>query len=175
VPPDPDRAAGSCHVNDLAALSDLDVPLSGQPVGGRSDVVHELSPTVRPRRAGCGTATPTNAWPPLDFITGYVGGRAKSLGEASPPVVAATFAWFEPNLLAGWYEAARSTVPRDRLMAVRDTATASSLAEVLAGDDPTSIADLLAGAAAGADGTGRPLFSGLRGRGRPDDPFQRLW
>jgi hypothetical protein len=60
-------------------------------------------------------------------------------------------------------------------MAVRDTATASSLAEVLAGDDPTSIADLLAGAAAGADGTGRPLFSGLRGRGRPDDPFQRLW
>jgi hypothetical protein len=111
----------------------------------------------------------------LDFITGYVGGRATSLGEASPPVVAATFAWFEPNLLAGWYEAARSTVPRDRLMAVRDTATATSLAEVLAGDDPTSIADLLAGAAAGADGTGRPLFSGLRGRGRPDDPFQRLW
>jgi hypothetical protein len=52
VPPDPDRAAGSCHVNDLAALSDLDVPLSGQPVGGRSDVVHELSPTARPRRAG---------------------------------------------------------------------------------------------------------------------------
>ncbi len=40
----------------------------------------------------------------LDFLTGYVGGRAASLGEPSPPVVAAAFAWFEPNLLAGWYE-----------------------------------------------------------------------
>jgi hypothetical protein len=79
----------------------------------------------------------------LDFLTGYVGGRAASLGEPSPPV--------------------------------RDTATAASLAEVLAGDDPAGVADLLADAAEGADGAGRPLFSGLRGRGRPGDPFQRLW
>ena len=28
----------------------------------------------------------------LDFLTGYVGGRAASLGEPSPPVVAAAFA-----------------------------------------------------------------------------------
>lgn len=56
-----------------------------------------------------------------------------------------------------------------------DPATAASLAEVLAGDDPTGVADLLADAAEGADGTGRPLFSRLRGRGRPGDPFQRLW
>ena len=111
----------------------------------------------------------------LDFITGYVGGRAASLGDPAPPVVAAAFAWFEPDLLAGWYEAARSAAPRDRLLAARDAATAGSLAQILAGDDPAGIADLLAGAAAGADGTGRPLFSGLRGRGRPDDPFQRLW
>src|ERR1700683_3810008 len=111
----------------------------------------------------------------LDFLTGYVGGRAASLGEPSPPVVAAVFAWFEPNLLAGLYEAARSTVPREQLLAVRDTATAASLAEVLAGDDPTEVADLLAHPVEGADGTGRPLFSGLRGRGRPGDPFQRLW
>ena len=111
----------------------------------------------------------------LDFLTGYVGGRAASLGEPSPPVVAAAFAWFEPNLLAGWYAAARSTAPRERLLAVRDTVTAASLAEVLAGDDPTGVADLLADAAESADGTGRPLFSGLRGRGRPSDPFQRLW
>src|SRR6202050_2414010 len=111
----------------------------------------------------------------LDFLTSYVGGRAASLGEPSPPVVVATFAWFEPSLLAGLYEAARSAAPREQLLAVRDTATAASLAEVLAGDDPTEVADLLAGAAEDADGTGRPLFSGLRGRGRPGDPFQRLW
>ena len=45
----------------------------------------------------------------LDFLTSYVGGRAASLGEPSPAVVVATFAWFEPDLLAGLYEAARST------------------------------------------------------------------
>ncbi len=111
----------------------------------------------------------------LDFLTGYVWGRAASLGEPSPPVVAAVFAWFEPGLLAGLYETARTAVPRERLLAVRDAATAASLAKVLAGDDPAEVADLLADAVQRADGTGRPLFSGLRGRGRPGDPYQRLW
>jgi len=111
----------------------------------------------------------------LDFLTGYVGGRAGSLGDPAPAVVVAAFAWFEPGLLAGLYEAARAAAPWDQLLAARDAATAASLAEVLAGDDPAEVADLLAGAAEGADGTGRPLFSGLRGRGRPRDPYQRLW
>jgi hypothetical protein len=69
-------------------------------------------------------------------------------------------------------------VRRERLLAVRDASTAASLAEVLAGDDPAEVAEvagLLAGAVQGADGTGRPLFSGLRGRGRPGNPYQRLW
>jgi hypothetical protein len=111
----------------------------------------------------------------LDFLTGYVGGRAASLGDPTPSVVVAAFAWFEPALLAGLYEAARSATPREQLLSVRDAATAASLAEVLAGDDPAEVADLLADAAEGAEGAGRPLFSGLRGRGRPGDPFQRLW
>jgi hypothetical protein len=114
----------------------------------------------------------------LDFLTGYVWGRAASLGEPSAPVVAAVFAWFEPSLLAGLYEAARSAVPREQMLEARDAATAESLAEVLTGDDPAEVAevaDLLADAVEGADGTGRPLFSGLRGRGRPGDPYQRLW
>jgi hypothetical protein len=111
----------------------------------------------------------------LDFLGGYVAGRTASLGEPSPPVVAATFAWFEPVQLAAWYEAARAAAPRDQLVAARDAATAASLAGVLAGEDPAGVADLLTGATAGADGTGRPLFAGLRGRGAPADPFQRLW
>jgi hypothetical protein len=114
----------------------------------------------------------------LDFLTGYVWGRAASLGDPAPAVVVATFAWFEPGLLAGLYEAARSAVPRERLLEVKDAATAESLAGVLAGADPAEVADVadaLAGAVEGADGTGRPLFSGLRERGRPGDPFQRLW
>src|ERR1700728_1291356 len=102
----------------------------------------------------------------LDFLTGYVWARGRSLGEPSPPVVAAVFAWFEPGLLAGLYETARTAVRRERLLAVRDASTAVSLAEVLAGDDPAEVA---------ADGPGPPLFSGLLGRGRPGDPYQRLW
>ena len=111
----------------------------------------------------------------LDFLTGYVGGRASSLGEPTPPVVASAFAWFEPGVIASLYDAARAAVSRDRLMAVRDRATAESLRDVLNGDDPTEVADVLSDAAEAADGTGRPLFSGVRGRGRPDDPVLRLW
>jgi len=61
------------------------------------------------------------------------------------------------------------------LLDERDAATAASLAEVLAGEEVAPVADALADALAGADGMGRPLFSGLRARGRPRDPFQRLW
>ena len=123
------------------------------------------SPLVRDRLTALG----------LDFRGAYVGGRAASLGDPPGPVVAATFAWFEPDALAAWYDTARSAVPRDELIATRDAATAESLAGVLAGEDPAAVADLLTEATAAADGTGRPLFSGLRGRGRPADPFQRLW
>lgn len=111
----------------------------------------------------------------LNFLTSYVGGRAASLGEPVGPVVASVFAWFEPGLVASLYEAARAIVPREQLVAARAAATTNSLRAVLAGDDPTEVADLLADAAEPASGTGRPLFSGLRERGRPTDPVQRLW
>lgn len=111
----------------------------------------------------------------LDFLTSYVGGRAAVLGEARPEVAAAAFAWFEPTAVAALVEMTRAVVPSERLLAVRDEATTESLREVLGEDDPTEVADVLADAAVAADGTGRPLFSALRARGRPDDPVQRLW
>ena len=111
----------------------------------------------------------------LDVFTSYVGGRAASLGVPTGPVVASAFAWFEPAFIAGLYETASAAVPRDRLLAVRDKATTESLRDVLSGDDPTAVADLLTEAVETADGTGRLLFSGLRGRGVPADPVQRLW
>lgn len=111
----------------------------------------------------------------LDFFSSYVAGRAASLGQPDASVVASTFAWFAPGRLEGPYEAARQVVSRDRLVAVRDEATTASLRQVLGDADPTEVADLLADAVAPADGTGRALFSGLRARGRPADPVQRLW
>lgn len=123
------------------------------------------SRTTNERLAGLG----------LDFLSGYVGGRATALGDPSPSVVAAAFAWFEPGLVTALYSAARAAAGHDALVAARDEATVQSLREVLDGDDPTEVADQLADAAEAADGTGRPLFSGLRERGRPTDPVQRLW
>lgn len=111
----------------------------------------------------------------LDFLASYVGGRAASLGSPHGAVVAAAFAWFEPGLVAAMHDAASVEMPADQLVLVRDEATAESLREVLEGEDVTAVADLLADAAQPADGTGRPFFSGLRARGRPADPVQRLW
>ena len=111
----------------------------------------------------------------FNFLTAYVGGRAASLGQPVGPVVASAFAWFEPGLVAALYDAAADLLPHAELLAVRDEVTTASLRSALDGDDPTEVADLLATAVEGADGTGRPLFSGLRGRSRPVDPVHRLW
>lgn len=116
----------------------------------------------------------------LDFLTSYVGGRAAALGEPVGAVVAATFAWFSPELVTTVYDAARQAVSRERLLAERDAATSESLRGVLdaAGvveAEIVGVADVLASAVEPADGTGRPLFSGLRSRGRPVDAVQRLW
>ena len=111
----------------------------------------------------------------LDFLTSYVGGRGAFLGEPTGAVVAATFAWFEPSLVTTLWEAARSAVVHDRLVQARDESTVASLREVLAGEDPGEVASLLADATETADGMGRPLFSGRRADGRPQDAVHRLW
>jgi hypothetical protein len=112
----------------------------------------------------------------LDFLGAYVAGRAASLGQPVGPVVAAAFAWFEPGFIASVYDAAGAAVERDVLLAGRDEATVEGLRRVIGDDDDvTTVADLLADAVEPADGAGRPMFSGLRARGRPVDPVQRLW
>jgi hypothetical protein len=111
----------------------------------------------------------------LDFLTGYVGGRGAFLGEPAGAVVAAAFAWFEPGLVASLWDAARAAAPLDRLVQARDESTVASLREILADEDPGDVASLLADAAEAADGMGRPLFSGRRADGRPQDAVHCLW
>ena len=111
----------------------------------------------------------------LDFLGSYVAGRAASLGVPDAGVVVASFAVFEPGFLAATYEAARAACPRDELLSVREQATVTSLTSVLDGEDVSAIADVLVSAVVGADGTGRPLFSGLRSQRWPDAPVGRLW
>jgi hypothetical protein len=111
----------------------------------------------------------------LDFLTGYIGGRAAYLGDPAGAVAAASFAWFEPSMIAASWEAATTMVTRDRLVEVRNATVTSSLRAVLGLDDPTGVADALVEAVTAADGAGRPLFSGLRSTGIPADPVLRLW
>ena len=111
----------------------------------------------------------------LDFLGGYVWGRASALGEPAPGVVVATFAVFEPAFVTAVYLDARTKAGWSELVAARDEATAASLRELLGDIDPTGVTAALRRGIDAADGTGRPMFSGLAGRPLPDDPYGRLW
>ena len=111
----------------------------------------------------------------LDFFGSYVWGRAAALGEPDVGVVVASFAVFSPDLLGTVYSLARAACPRDVLLAEREASTVASLAAVLDRVDVAPVADALSAAVGAADGTGRPLYSGLRSQPWPEDPIGRLW
>ena len=111
----------------------------------------------------------------LRLLSGYVWGRAAALGEPPAEVVAAVFATIEAGLVISAYEEARRQCGRAGLLAARDEATIESLAEVLEGADVRDVAAALRRGVDVADGTGRPLFSGLRSRPWPDHPVGQLW
>ena len=114
----------------------------------------------------------------LDFLAGYVWGRAAALGEPAPGVVVSSFAVFEPGMLATVYEQGRSTCSRDDLVEARIQSTIESLRDALDGADVAPVAERLAGAVrrvATASVAGRPLFAGLAAQPWPEDPYGRLW
>ncbi len=111
----------------------------------------------------------------LDFMTGYVMGRASLLGQPEPGLVAASFAVFEPAMVQGAYDAARSLCDRDELWATRTEATIISLTDALGGADVSAAADALQAAVRSAPLPGRPLFAGLMTQAWPSDPVGRLW
>lgn len=114
----------------------------------------------------------------LDFFESYVTCRSSLLGEPEPGVVVATFAVFEPTVIRAVYEAGRSKCDRTALLAARDESTIASLSAALAGVNTErvgALADVLLDAVVNADGTGRPLFSGLREQPVPDGAIGRLW
>ena len=111
----------------------------------------------------------------IDFLPGYVWGRAAALGSPTAAVVAATFGVFEPGLIAAVYEAGSALVSRDDILAARGDGGTASVAAIADPEDCASIADPLLAALAGLDGLGRPLFSALRSLPMPTSPAGRLW
>jgi helix-turn-helix protein len=111
----------------------------------------------------------------LKIFTGYVYGKAAVLGDAPTEVVVSAFAPYEPRLIAAAYEEARRQCGRAGMLAAREEATVESLAEVLEGEEVTAAVAALRRGVEAADGTGRPIFSGLRALGWPDHPAGQLW
>jgi len=110
-----------------------------------------------------------------NFMTGYVCSRAALLGEPTAGVVISSFAVFESGMLGGVYEGGRGLCARDELLQARDEATITSLTQVLEGIDVAAVSQLLRKGVEAADGTGRPLFSGLRDLPWPDSGVGQLW
>lgn len=111
----------------------------------------------------------------LNFLSGYVWGRAAPMGEPAAPVVAAAFAAFEPGLIASLYEDGRRAIGRDDLIRIQEAATVESLRNSLGDADVQHVVAALRRGVEAADTTGRPMFAGLRSLPTPADPLAQLW
>jgi hypothetical protein len=111
----------------------------------------------------------------LDFLTSYVWGRTSALGEPSPRVAAAAFAWFEPTFIAAQYAEGRRLVSRETLLAVRTENAIAGLAEILDGENVSPVVDVLRRGLGAADAAGRPMFAGLCDQPWPAEPVGQLW
>ena len=111
----------------------------------------------------------------IDFLPGYVWGRAAALGTPPSALVAATFGVFDAALIGAVFDEGSSTVSRDDILAARAAGGAESIATVADPDECAAVADLLLDALAGLDPLGRPLFSALRELPVPPSPSGRLW
>jgi len=143
--------------------------------GGPARRLRDAAEPIAMHSVWCRTTNERHAAMGLNFLTGYVWGRAAALGDASPAVVASAFAWFEPGLVRALVEEGRSHASLAQMIEARDSATERSLGELLAGEDIAPVADLLAAAVAVGEPIGRPLYAGLAARPWPTTPAGRLW
>jgi hypothetical protein len=111
----------------------------------------------------------------LNFLSGYVWGRASGMGEPAAAVVVSAFAFFEPGLITSTYEEGRAKVGRSDLVEVRNQATSESLAGVLGDADVNPVVAVLRRGIEAAEAIGRPLFAGLASQPWPSQPAGQLW
>jgi hypothetical protein len=112
----------------------------------------------------------------LDFLQGYVWGRASALGEPEGTVVASAFGVFEPGLIASLYDSARATCRLADVRAAKETGSVAALREVLGKPDGLEVVvEGLRRGAAAADPAGRPMHAGLLALPWPTEPLGQLW
>jgi hypothetical protein len=115
----------------------------------------------------------------LDFLTGYVWGRAASLGpDVANDVVASAFGVFDRSMLGAGLDSARRIASHEQILTSRAVGAGAGLA---AATTNIPVADLerstrrLRSALDAVDVTARPLFAALRALPVPDDPHGALW
>jgi hypothetical protein len=111
----------------------------------------------------------------LDFLAGYVWGRASVLGEPEGTVAAAAFGVFEPGLIVSLYDAGREACSLADVRAAKESGAVAALRQVLGDTDVASAVALLRRVGDAADSTGRPLHAGLRALPWPEHPLGQLW
>ena len=112
----------------------------------------------------------------LDFLQGYVWGRASVLGEPASSVVASSFGVFEPGLIAGLYDEARTVCSLGQVRAAKESGAITALRQTIGEPQslPRVVTALRRGAAA-ADPTGRPMHAGATSLPWPTDLLGQLW
>ncbi len=111
----------------------------------------------------------------LEFLGGYVWGRACVLGEPEGTVVASAFGVFEPGLIAGLYDASRQICSVSDVRAAKERGAVAALRQVLSDVNVQPVLAVLRRAAEAADTTGRALHSGLASMPWPEDSYGQLW
>ena len=71
----------------------------------------------------------------VDFVPGYVWGRAAALGTPTAALVAATFGVFDPGLIGAVYEAGAAAVDREDILAARADGGAAAVSGVADDDE----------------------------------------
>ena len=112
----------------------------------------------------------------LDFLGGYIWGRASVLGEPEGTVVASAFGVFEPGLVVQVYDAARAACSLADVRAAKEAGAVESLRAVLG--DPEAlprVREVLRRGADAADPYGRPMHAGLSALPWPSDEMGQVW
>ncbi len=115
----------------------------------------------------------------LERIAQYFAQRSAPMGRADPDVVASTFYYFDPGLVARGLRNVWSVTTPDAIVAARADGAAAALDRMWADADLAPLVVEASGLAARAveacEPAGRPLFAAHASLEPPDHPAARLW
>lgn len=113
----------------------------------------------------------------LDFLSGYVFGRAAPLGVVPTPVVVGAFGVFAPAVVGSAYETGMASCSHADVLAARSDGAIAAYHRILGAPDREVelVVSALRRGLERAEPTGRALFAGHSALDWPGDAWGRLW